>query len=137
MNIDVISTHLWNNSKTQNGYSIYILIWYFFIINVLFDCITCLLYWTVLLILGSVSQKEVFHVFSTFLFDQTSDLWNKRHSVAIGDVHECKLIRRKEITPKQVDHIWKSMTVAQYVTYNIYITYKHFDYLCFLSFPLD
>ncbi|KAM6994166.1 DEP domain-containing protein 1B-like [Tautogolabrus adspersus] len=42
----------------------------------------------------------------------TSDLWNKRHSVAIGDVHECKLIRRKEITPKQVDHIWKSMTVA-------------------------
>lgn len=42
----------------------------------------------------------------------TSDLWNKRHSVAIGDVHECKLIRRKEITAKQVDHIWKSMTVA-------------------------
>uniref|UniRef100_A0A3Q3KLI2 DEP domain containing 1B n=1 Tax=Mastacembelus armatus TaxID=205130 RepID=A0A3Q3KLI2_9TELE len=42
----------------------------------------------------------------------TSDLWNKRHSVAIGDLHECKLIRRKEITPKQVDHIWKSMTVA-------------------------
>lgn len=42
----------------------------------------------------------------------TSDLWNKRHSVAIGDVHECKLIRRKEISPKQVDDIWKSMTVA-------------------------
>lgn len=58
---------------------------------------------------------------SPFLFDQTSDLWNKRHSVAIGDVHECKLIRRKEITPKQVDHIWKSMTFAQYVTlmYNL------------------
>lgn len=51
-----------------------------------------------------------------FFFDQTSDLWNKRHSVAIGDVHECKLIRRKEITAKQMDHIWKSMTVAQYVT---------------------
>lgn len=46
---------------------------------------------------------------------QTSDLWNKRHSVAIGDVHECKLIRRKEISVKQVDHIWKSMTAAQYV----------------------
>ncbi|KAM8846364.1 DEP domain-containing protein 1B-like isoform 1-T1 [Synchiropus picturatus] len=43
----------------------------------------------------------------------TSDFWNKRHSVAIGDVHECKLIRRKEITAKEVDHIWKSMTVAQ------------------------
>uniref|UniRef100_A0A673A416 DEP domain-containing protein n=1 Tax=Sphaeramia orbicularis TaxID=375764 RepID=A0A673A416_9TELE len=49
------------------------------------------------------------------LFAQTSDLCNKRHSVAIGDVHECKLILRKEVTPKQVDHIWKSMTVAQYV----------------------
>ncbi|KAF3840126.1 hypothetical protein F7725_018843 [Dissostichus mawsoni] len=47
----------------------------------------------------------------------TSDLWNKRHSVAIGDVNECKLIRRKEITTKQVDHIWKSMTAEQYVTY--------------------
>uniref|UniRef100_A0A3Q2YUH8 DEP domain containing 1B n=1 Tax=Hippocampus comes TaxID=109280 RepID=A0A3Q2YUH8_HIPCM len=35
-----------------------------------------------------------------------------RHSVAIGDVHECKLIRRKDITPKEVDHIWKSMTAA-------------------------
>lgn len=42
----------------------------------------------------------------------TSDLWNKRHSVAVGDVHECKLIRRKEITVKQVDHIWKSLTAA-------------------------
>ncbi|XP_077383128.1 DEP domain-containing protein 1B-like isoform X2 [Festucalex cinctus] len=42
----------------------------------------------------------------------TSDCWTKRHSVAIGDVHECKLIRRKDITPKQVDHIWKSMTAA-------------------------
>uniref|UniRef100_A0A673A4D4 DEP domain-containing protein n=1 Tax=Sphaeramia orbicularis TaxID=375764 RepID=A0A673A4D4_9TELE len=49
------------------------------------------------------------------LFAQTSDLCNKRHSVAIGDVHECKLILRKEVTPKQVDHIWKSMTVAQYL----------------------
>lgn len=60
-------------------------------------------------------------VFSTseYLFDQTSDLWNKRHSVALGDVHECKLIRRKEITPKQVDHIWKSMTVSQYVIFYI------------------
>lgn len=59
--------------------------------------------------------EGTFLTVSIFLFDQTSDLWNKRHSVAIGDVHECKLIRRKEITAKQVDHIWKSMTVAQYV----------------------
>lgn len=66
----------------------------------------------------SVPDLELKHFHSClfFLFNQTSDLWNKRHSVAIGDVNECKLIRRKEITPKQVDHIWKSMTVAQYVT---------------------
>lgn len=46
---------------------------------------------------------------------QASDLWNKRHSVAIGDVNECKLIRRKDVTPKQVDQIWKTMTITQYV----------------------
>ncbi|KAL0964984.1 hypothetical protein UPYG_G00275290 [Umbra pygmaea] len=41
-----------------------------------------------------------------------SETWNKRHSIAIGEVHECKLIRRRDITPKQVDQIWKSMTIA-------------------------
>ncbi|KAI1904615.1 hypothetical protein AGOR_G00007480 [Albula goreensis] len=41
-----------------------------------------------------------------------SESWNKRHSIAIGEVHECKLIRRREITQKQVDQIWKSMTLA-------------------------
>lgn len=69
----------------------------------------------------------------SFFFGQTSDLWNKRHSVAIGDVHECKLIRRKEITPKQVDHIWKSMTVAQYVT--LLILMVHFHTFFFPLYP--
>ncbi|KAL7848123.1 hypothetical protein AOLI_G00228410 [Acnodon oligacanthus] len=41
-----------------------------------------------------------------------SESWNKRHSIAIGEVPECKLIRRKEITPKHVDQIWKSMTLT-------------------------
>ncbi|XP_062340701.1 DEP domain-containing protein 1B isoform X1 [Osmerus eperlanus] len=41
-----------------------------------------------------------------------SESWNKRHSIAIGEVPECKLIRRREITPKQMDRIWKSMTIA-------------------------
>lgn len=41
-----------------------------------------------------------------------SESWNKRHSIAIGEVPECKLIRRREVTPKQVDHVWKSMTIA-------------------------
>lgn len=61
-------------------------------------------------------------------FNKTSDLWNKRHSVAIGDVHECKLIRRREVTSKQVDHIWKSMTITQYV----FISHDlHHSCLCF------
>ncbi|MBN3300503.1 DEP1A protein, partial [Amia calva] len=42
----------------------------------------------------------------------SAELWNKRHSIAIGEVHECKLIRRREITPRHVEHIWKSMTLA-------------------------
>ncbi|KAM9806784.1 DEP domain-containing protein 1B isoform X2 [Syngnathus typhle] len=54
-------------------------------------------------------QENVAPVKSTIM---TSDFWNKRHSVAIGDVHECKLIRRKDITPKQVDNTWKSMTAS-------------------------
>nr|XP_015221741.1 PREDICTED: DEP domain-containing protein 1B isoform X2 [Lepisosteus oculatus] len=41
-----------------------------------------------------------------------SEMWNKRHSIAIGEVHECKLIRRREITPRHVEQIWKSMTLA-------------------------
>ncbi|CDQ79815.1 DEP domain-containing protein 1B [Oncorhynchus mykiss] len=41
-----------------------------------------------------------------------SETWNKRHSIAIGEVHECKIIRRSDITPKQVDQIWKKMTIA-------------------------
>ncbi|TSM28118.1 DEP domain-containing protein 1B [Bagarius yarrelli] len=40
-----------------------------------------------------------------------SDTWNKRHSIAIGEVPECKLIRRRDITPKHVDQIWKSLTL--------------------------
>ncbi|XP_060764802.1 DEP domain-containing protein 1B-like [Neoarius graeffei] len=40
-----------------------------------------------------------------------SETWNKRHSIAIGEVPECKLIRRRDVTPKHVDQIWKSMTL--------------------------
>ncbi|XP_041916400.1 DEP domain-containing protein 1B [Alosa sapidissima] len=42
-----------------------------------------------------------------------SETWNKRHSIAIGEVHECKLIRRKEITAKHLDQIWRAMTLAE------------------------
>lgn len=77
-----------------------------------------------------VSLRELYSQVSLLvLFVQTSDLWNKRHSVAIGDVHECKLIRRKEITSKQVDHIWKSMAVAQYVN-DLFECLRWFLLLC-------
>uniref|UniRef100_A0A8C8M3N5 DEP domain containing 1B n=1 Tax=Oncorhynchus tshawytscha TaxID=74940 RepID=A0A8C8M3N5_ONCTS len=51
-------------------------------------------------------------VFYVLDFPQNSETWNKRHSIAIGEVHECKIIRRSDITPKQVDQIWKKMTIA-------------------------
>lgn len=76
-----------------------------------YTVVSFLFFWSL-----TVKLKATLSYMSAFSFEQTSDLWNKRHSVAIGDVNECKLIRRKDITPKQVDHIWKSMTIAQYVT---------------------
>uniref|UniRef100_A0A8C7N797 DEP domain containing 1B n=1 Tax=Oncorhynchus kisutch TaxID=8019 RepID=A0A8C7N797_ONCKI len=51
-------------------------------------------------------------VFYVLDFPQNSETWNKRHSIAIGEVHECKIVRRTDITPKQVDQIWKKMTIA-------------------------
>ncbi|XP_076876879.1 DEP domain-containing protein 1B-like isoform X2 [Brachyhypopomus gauderio] len=41
-----------------------------------------------------------------------SESWNKRHSIAIGEVAECKLIRKRDLTPKNVVQIWKSMTLT-------------------------
>uniref|UniRef100_A0A8C1Z251 DEP domain containing 1B n=1 Tax=Cyprinus carpio TaxID=7962 RepID=A0A8C1Z251_CYPCA len=45
-----------------------------------------------------------------------SESWNKRHSIAIGEVPECRLIRRRELTPKHVDQIWKSMALTHLQT---------------------
>lgn len=70
-------------------------------------------------------------IFSILLVSQASDLWNKRHSVAIGDVNECKLIRRKEVTQKQVDHIWKTMTVTQYVCQSPFWVFVMLTLCCF------
>ncbi|XP_063066414.1 DEP domain-containing protein 1B [Engraulis encrasicolus] len=42
-----------------------------------------------------------------------SDTWNKRHSIAIGEVHECKLVKRKEITAKHLDQVWRAMTQSE------------------------
>uniref|UniRef100_A0A8C1VAW4 DEP domain containing 1B n=1 Tax=Cyprinus carpio TaxID=7962 RepID=A0A8C1VAW4_CYPCA len=36
--------------------------------------------------------------------------------IAIGEVPECRLIRRRELTPKHVDQIWKSMALTHLQT---------------------
>ncbi|XP_078405449.1 DEP domain-containing protein 1B-like [Cetorhinus maximus] len=41
-----------------------------------------------------------------------SDLWHKRHSIAIGEVSECKIVHREEVSQGTVEEIWKSMTLA-------------------------
>ncbi|XP_041047345.1 DEP domain-containing protein 1B-like isoform X2 [Carcharodon carcharias] len=41
-----------------------------------------------------------------------SDLWQKRHSIAIGEVSECKIVHREEVSQGTVEEIWKSMTLA-------------------------
>ncbi|XP_069780563.1 DEP domain-containing protein 1B-like isoform X2 [Narcine bancroftii] len=41
-----------------------------------------------------------------------SELWNKRHSIAIGEVSECRIVHRKEVSQGTVEEIWKSMTLA-------------------------
>ncbi|XP_038646912.1 DEP domain-containing protein 1B-like isoform X3 [Scyliorhinus canicula] len=41
-----------------------------------------------------------------------SDSWHKRHSIAIGEVSECRIIHREEVSQATVEEIWKSMTLA-------------------------
>ncbi|XP_051498727.1 DEP domain-containing protein 1B isoform X2 [Apus apus] len=42
-----------------------------------------------------------------------SEMWYKRHSIAIGEVPACKLVFRRELTQTNVQEIWKSMTLAR------------------------
>ncbi|XP_078531254.1 DEP domain-containing protein 1B isoform X1 [Lissotriton helveticus] len=41
-----------------------------------------------------------------------SEMWYKRHSIAIGEVPACKLIHRKTLTESNVEEIWKTMTLT-------------------------
>ncbi|XP_030048140.1 DEP domain-containing protein 1B isoform X2 [Microcaecilia unicolor] len=41
----------------------------------------------------------------------SSDLWYKRHSIAIGEVPTCRLMHRRELMDADVEEIWKSMTL--------------------------
>ncbi|XP_039176101.1 DEP domain-containing protein 1B isoform X1 [Crotalus tigris] len=41
-----------------------------------------------------------------------SEMWFKRHSIAIGEVPTCKLIHRRQLTETNVEDIWKSRTLS-------------------------
>ncbi|XP_045856085.1 DEP domain-containing protein 1B [Meles meles] len=41
-----------------------------------------------------------------------SEMWFKRHSIAIGEVPACRLVYRRQLTEANVEEIWKSMTLA-------------------------
>ncbi|XP_074668326.1 DEP domain-containing protein 1B [Strix aluco] len=42
-----------------------------------------------------------------------SEMWYKRHSIAIGEVPACKLVFRRELTQRNIEEIWKSMTLSR------------------------
>ncbi|XP_028604491.1 DEP domain-containing protein 1B isoform X1 [Podarcis muralis] len=41
-----------------------------------------------------------------------SEMWFKRHSIAIGEVPTCKLIHRRQLTESNLEDIWRSMTLS-------------------------
>ncbi|XP_053887319.1 DEP domain-containing protein 1B [Malaclemys terrapin pileata] len=41
-----------------------------------------------------------------------SEMWFKRHSIAIGEVPACRLVHRQELTQADIEEIWKSMTLS-------------------------
>ncbi|XP_068127929.1 DEP domain-containing protein 1B isoform X2 [Hyperolius riggenbachi] len=42
-----------------------------------------------------------------------SELWYKRHSIAIGEVPTCRLVYRRELTAANIEEIWKSKTLSR------------------------
>ncbi|XP_052016068.1 DEP domain-containing protein 1B [Apodemus sylvaticus] len=41
-----------------------------------------------------------------------SEMWFKRHSIAIGEVPACRLVHRRQLTEANVEEIWKSTTLS-------------------------
>eukprot|EP00070_Physeter_catodon_P018793 XP_023978656.1 DEP domain-containing protein 1B isoform X3 [Physeter catodon] len=41
-----------------------------------------------------------------------SEMWYKRHSIAIGEVPACRLVYRRQLTEANVEEIWKTMTLS-------------------------
>ncbi|XP_044302488.1 DEP domain-containing protein 1B isoform X1 [Varanus komodoensis] len=42
-----------------------------------------------------------------------SEMWFKRHSIAIGEVPTCKLVHRQQLTEANLEAIWRSMTLSR------------------------
>ncbi|XP_066472521.1 DEP domain-containing protein 1B [Tiliqua scincoides] len=41
-----------------------------------------------------------------------SEMWFKRHSIAIGEVPTCRFVHRHQLTEANLEEIWKSMTLS-------------------------
>ncbi|XP_014375393.1 DEP domain-containing protein 1B [Alligator sinensis] len=41
-----------------------------------------------------------------------SEMWYKRHSIAIGEVPACRLVYRQKLTQTNIEQIWKSMMLS-------------------------
>ncbi|XP_075039252.1 DEP domain-containing protein 1B [Mixophyes fleayi] len=41
-----------------------------------------------------------------------SEMWYKRHSIAIGEVPVCRLVYRRELTAANIEEMWKSKTLS-------------------------
>ncbi|XP_040195619.1 DEP domain-containing protein 1B [Rana temporaria] len=41
-----------------------------------------------------------------------SEMWYKRHSIAIGEVPTCRLLHRRDLTAANIEEIWKSKTLS-------------------------
>ncbi|XP_075711017.1 DEP domain-containing protein 1B isoform X2 [Rhinoderma darwinii] len=42
-----------------------------------------------------------------------SEMWYKRHSIAIGEVPTCRMVYRRELTTANIEDIWKSRTLLR------------------------
>ncbi|XP_007453285.1 PREDICTED: DEP domain-containing protein 1B isoform X1 [Lipotes vexillifer] len=42
----------------------------------------------------------------------SSEMWYKRHSIAIGEVPACRLVHRRQLTEANVEELWKTMTLS-------------------------
>nr|XP_023667376.1 DEP domain-containing protein 1B isoform X1 [Paramormyrops kingsleyae] len=45
-----------------------------------------------------------------------SESWKKRHSIAFGELRECQVMKRREITSREMERIWMSTTLTRLQT---------------------